>query len=242
MPLGIKFFMIFLILVMLLLPLPAKAQSESSVVDAQTVCMQTTLKAEEKYQIQKYLLTSISTVETGKWSNVLQQKAAWPWTINVNGRGHYYKTKEAAVAAAKDLQRRGIVSFDVGCMQINMKFHGKSFASLEDAFDPEKNVEYAAKYLRKLYQRRKDWMHAATDYHSKRPSKARAYKNKLLMAFDNVREGHKRFEQLKEVQLAQNEAKRSRNNWLSLFWWSDDEEAEEEQPLRLSLNEGINEG
>lgn len=167
--------MYFLTLLMLLLPISANAQ-EIAPVDEGFICMDATTRAEEKHQIQKYLLTSISTVETGKWNKTAQQKMAWPWTINVRGKGHYYKTKEAAVAAAKALRKRGINNFDVGCMQINMRFHGKEFASLEDAFDPEKNVEYAARFLKRLYDRRQDWMKAATDYHSRRPAKAQAYK------------------------------------------------------------------
>ena len=165
--------MYFLTLLMLLLPISANAQ-EIAPVDEGFICMDATTRAEEKHQIQKYLLTSISTVETGKWNKTAQQKMAWPWTINVRGKGHYYKTKEAAVAAAKALRKRGIINFVVGCMQINMRFHGKEFASLEDAFDPEKNVEYAARFLKRLYDRRQDWMKAATDYHSRRPAKAQA--------------------------------------------------------------------
>lgn len=225
---------------MLLLPLSAKAQNDNSFINPQTICMETTLQAEEKYQIQPYLLTSISTVETGKWSKLLQQKAAWPWTINVRGRGHYYKTKEAAIAAAKELRRRGITSFDVGCMQINMRFHGKSFTSLEEAFDPQQNVEYAAKYLSKLYQRRQDWMRAATDYHSKRPHKAKIYKRKLLAAFDHVKLAHQRYVQLQEVQFAAAQAvvktDDRQQNWLSRLLWGERKETAS-PAVKLSLKE-----
>lgn len=184
--------MIFLILLMLFQPLPAKAQ-ETAVVDEDFVCLSATLKAEEKYQIQKHLLTSISNVETGRWNKRLQQKAAWPWTVNVKGKGYFYKTKAEAVAAVKNWQKRGYKSIDVGCMQVNLRFHGKKFASLEEAFDPEKNVDVAARFLKKRHQSRGDWMKAATDYHSKRPSKARAYKKKLLAALDVAKTGRDRY-------------------------------------------------
>lgn len=184
--------MIFLILLMLFQPLPAKAQ-ETAIVDEDFVCLSATLKAEEKYQIQKHLLTSISNVETGRWNERLQQKAAWPWTVNVKGKGYFYKTKAEAVAAVKNWQKRGYKSIDVGCMQVNLRFHGKKFASLEEAFDPEKNVDVAARFLKKRHQSRGDWMKAATDYHSKRPSKARAYKKKLLVALDAAKTGRDRY-------------------------------------------------
>ncbi len=217
---------------MLLLPIKVNAQ-EAITVDDGFICMEATTKAEEKYQIKKYLLTSISTVETGKWNKTAQQKTAWPWTINVHGKGHYYKNKEAAVAAAKNLRKRGINNFDVGCMQINMRFHGKEFASLEDAFDPEKNVAYAAKFLKKLYNRRQDWMKAATDYHSRRPSKAKAYQKKLLAEIETVKKGHQTYTSLyAAIQSPAMEQKKERN-WLSRLLWGDGNE--NKQKIKLSL-------
>ena len=217
---------------MLLLPIKVNAQ-EAITVDDGFICMEATTKAEEKYQIKKYLLTSISTVETGKWNKTAQQKTAWPWTINVHGKGHYYKNKEAAVAAAKNLRKRGINNFDVGCMQINMRFHGKEFASLEDAFDPEKNVAYAAKFLKKLYNRRQDWMKAATDYHSRRPSKAKAYKKKLLAEIETVKKGHQTYTSLyAAIQSPAMEQKKERS-WLSRLLWGDGNE--NKQKIKLSL-------
>lgn len=178
--------MIFLILLMLFQPLPAEAQ-ETVVVDDDFVCLNATVQAEEKYQIKTNLLTSISNVETGRWNEKVAQKVAWPWTVNVKGKGYFYKTKAEAVAAVKDWQSRGYKSIDVGCMQINLRFHGKEFASIEDAFDPHKNVDVAARYLRNRYNVRKDWLHAATDYHSRNQRKANVYMKKLLVALNNVK-------------------------------------------------------
>lgn len=226
--------MFFIALLMLLLSFSASAQ-ENAVVDDGFICMDATTKAEQKYQIQKYLLTSISTVETGKWSKSAQQKMAWPWTINVRGKGHYYKTKEAAVKAAQNLRKRGINNFDVGCMQINMRFHGKEFASLEDAFDPQKNVEYAAKFLKKLYDRRQDWMKAATDYHSKRPGKAKVYKKKLLASIETVKKGHQTYTTLYASNLFENKnTEKKQRSWLSRLLWGDEEE-EKSRDVKLSL-------
>ncbi len=232
--------MYFLTLLMLLLPISANAQKIASVNEG-FICMDATAQAEEKHQIQKYLLTSISTVETGKWNKTARQKMAWPWTINVRGRGHYYKTKEAAVAAAKALRKRGINNFDVGCMQINMRFHGKEFASLEDAFDPQKNVEYAARFLKRLYNRRQDWMKAAMDYHSRRPAKAQIYKKKLLASLETVKKGHQTYltmypdkKQSAEAKLfaAGNEEAKTKRSWLSRLLWGDNDE--DKQDIKLS--------
>jgi len=52
---------------------------------------------------------------------------AWPWTINAQGKGQFFKTKAEAVKAIKNLQAQGVKSIDVGCMQINLSYHGKAF-------------------------------------------------------------------------------------------------------------------
>ena len=72
-------------------------------------------------------------------------------------------------------------------MQISLKYHAKAFASIEDAFEPEKNVEYSAKFLKKLYQKRQDWQKAAMAYHSKVPSRGLRYKKKLVNRFEKIK-------------------------------------------------------
>ncbi len=37
-------------------------------------------------------------------------------------------------------------------MQINQHWHGSHFRSVAEMFDPEQNVQYAASYLKSLYQ------------------------------------------------------------------------------------------
>ena len=159
------------------------------------------------------------------------ENEAWPWTINVRGKGHYYKTKEAAVAAAKAFRKRGIKSFDVGCMQINMKFHGHEFASLEEAFDPQTNVEYAARFLKRLYDRRQDWMKAATDYHSKNREKL-GFTTKTAGSPRNRQKGHAVYTTLYAAAAVPEPVKQKRN-WLSRLLWGDDES--EKQEVKLSL-------
>ncbi|MDZ7712446.1 MAG: hypothetical protein U5L06_04740 [Rhodovibrio sp.] len=63
------------------------------------------------------------------------------------GRGRYLPSKAAAIAEVRDLQARGVSNIDVGCMQVNLHWHGDAFESLEQAFDPAYNVAYAAAFL-----------------------------------------------------------------------------------------------
>jgi len=208
--------MIFILMLMLFQP--SLANANVIVDDEALIYMSATIKYEQEYQIEKYLLAAISTVETGRWNAELRHRAAWPWTINARGRGYYYKTKEEAIEAVEALRELGVESIDVGCMQVNLSFHGHAFASLEDAFDPEKNVEYAASHLAKLYSRRQDWMKAATDYHSKTPSKARRYERKLVSVFEEVMYMQNRFEKKYAQTLIAWELEEQNRGWFSRVW------------------------
>lgn len=185
-----KYLMFLLILLMFIQPVQARAYTEFR--DDALVCMDATQKFEKEYQIKEHLLTTISKVETGRWNEQRQQSLAWPWTINAQGKGRFFATKAEAVREVKRLQAQGVKSIDVGCMQINLAYHGKAFASVEDALDPQKNVEYGAKFLKKLYENKKgDWIKAAMAYHSSVPFKARRYKNKLASAYETIRQAQK---------------------------------------------------
>ena len=66
-------------------------------------------------------------------------------------------------------QARGAVSFDVGCFQINFRWHGENFDSVEQMFDPAANSDYAARFMAELYAETRDWTRAAGYYHSRTP-------------------------------------------------------------------------
>lgn len=182
-----NFLMFLLVLLMLIQPVQAKAYVAES--DVAALCTNATQKFEQKYQIKEHLLTTISSVETGRWNPKLKRNTAWPWTINAQGKGRFFATKAEAIREAKRLIASGVKSFDVGCMQINMLYHGDAFANIEEAFEPEKNVEYGAKFLKNLYSSRgKDWMKAAMAYHSSVPSKAQRYKKRIVSAYEVVKQ------------------------------------------------------
>lgn len=173
---------------MLILSQPAQAKTVDVVIDDKYICLDATTKFEKKYEIKEHLLSTISNIESGKWDARSNTRTTWPWTINARGKGMHFKTKAEAIAKVKELQAKGIKSIDVGCMQINLVFHKSAFESLEDAFDPYKNVEYGAQFLKKLHARTKDdWMKAATNYHSKKPAKARAYAKKINSTYEKVK-------------------------------------------------------
>lgn len=180
-------FMFFLVLLMLIQPVQAKAYNERF--NASMACMNATQKMEKVYQIKQHMLTTISNVETGRWDADKKQKYAWPWTVNAQGKGTFFDTKAEAVREVKRLQAQGVKSIDVGCMQINLAYHPDAFSSIEDAFDPQKNAEYGAKFLKNLYENNgKDWIKAAMAYHSSIPTKALKYKKKIVSAYELVKQ------------------------------------------------------
>ena len=185
---------LFLLVISLVITHPLKAQkdykentSTALKVNDADLCSLAAARMEDKYEIKPHLLQTISSVETGRWDYEKKSFVSWPWTINANGKGKHFKTKNEAVAAVKKLQAQGVTSIDVGCMQISLKYHADAFESIEDAFEPEKNVEYSAKFLKKLYQKRQDWQKAAMAYHSKIPSLGLKYKNKLVNRFEKIK-------------------------------------------------------
>lgn len=127
------------------------------------------------------VLRAISLTETGRRLNGRHQ--AWPWTVNMEGRGKWFDTREEALQYVRRHHARGATSFDVGCFQINYRWHGKAFRSIEDMFEPELNALYAGRFLRSLYGEMGGWSRAAGAYHSRTPKFAERYRarfNRIL--------------------------------------------------------------
>jgi len=123
---------------------------------------------ETEHNIPAGLLHAISKIESGRRDHT-GQFVAWPWTVGAEGKSLYFRTKEAAVAAVRQMQLRGTKNIDVGCMQVNLYYHPDAFNNLNDAFDPSKNVAYAAKFLRGLKNEHLSWHKAVAHYHSANP-------------------------------------------------------------------------
>ena len=150
-----------------------------SMVETHNLCSIAIKDVQESHNIKENLLQTIASVESGKYISSIKARLPWPWTVHANGKGKYYKTKQEAITAVKQLQASGYTNIDVGCMQINLKYHGSSFKNLEEAFDPKKNVTYSATFLQKLYKKTNDWKKTAMQYHSKNTRRGINYKNRL---------------------------------------------------------------
>ena len=151
------------------------------------VCGSLIRQYEVAHGIPHKLLTAISLVESGR--NVQGTVVAWPWTINANGKPYVFTSKNAAMAKVRALQRGGITSIDVGCMQVNLKQHPKAFSTLSAAFDPATNIAYAAKFLKTKKDNKGSWVNAIAHYHSSTAKFHVPYKAKVLKTWAKVQKG-----------------------------------------------------
>lgn len=138
------------------------------------VCEQHTIAAAQRHDVPPPLLQAIARVESGRAQQGVGLRA-WPWTANVAGQGHYFDTAQAALTFFEGVLAEGQTSFDVGCMQLNYRWHGDQFQSLAQMLDPARNTDYAARYLAELYRETGDWEMATRYYHSRTPEFGHAY-------------------------------------------------------------------
>ena len=167
-----------------LTPAPAPQAGVRSVsMDDASACSMAVSLAQADQGVPDGLLGAIARTESGRADPATGTVGPWPWTINANGVGQFFATKQDAVAGVLRLQERGVASIDVGCMQINLRSHPGAFASLEDAFDPQRNADYAARFLVLLYGRSGTWMGAAMAYHSLNPELGAPYGARVAAAW-----------------------------------------------------------
>ncbi len=143
------------------------------------LCRSAITTAERAFGIPDRLMQAIGVVESGR-TDERGGVTAWPWTINVEGVGYVFDTKQDAIAAVNAHRARGARSIDVGCMQVNLMHHGDAFNSLEQAFDPLSNARYAAEFLQKLLGQTGSWPRAVAGYHSLTPDIGADYGRKVL--------------------------------------------------------------
>jgi hypothetical protein len=123
------------------------------------------------------LMLAIARVESGIDKG--QGTAPWPWTLHFSGKGHWRDTKAEAHILAQSALDAGTTNVDLGCFQINYRWHGENFTSLDAMLDPLTNARYAASLLRGHFERLGTWQAAAGAYHSGTPDLATAYLSRV---------------------------------------------------------------
>ena len=132
-------------------------------------CTDQLLNAERTLDIPRGLLLSIALVESG------QDGAPQSYAVGVRGRSIY--SANAARASSYLRDRRGNVRTNVtaGCMQLSVTHHRENFRPLERILDPEANVMYAARFLKRLRAEEGNWGRAVARYQGGTHTQQRDY-------------------------------------------------------------------
>ncbi len=157
---------------------PATANEGEAPEDANAaLCERAIVNAARRGGVPVKILYAIALTETGRKTG--GRVRPYPWAINREGKGYWFDTREEALAFGEASIAEGRKSFDVGCVQINYRWHGHAFPTLDDMFNPEWTATYAAQFLRTLYEERGDWSAAAGAYHSLTPHFANIYRERF---------------------------------------------------------------
>lgn len=123
-------------------------------------CEREMARAAAKYDVPLGMLYAVGLTETGRGDSLR------PYALNIAGDAIYDIDKAEALRLFNNARARGVSLIDVGCMQINHRYHAKNFTSVEAMLEPRANVEYAAQFLTELKQREGSWTMAIARYHA----------------------------------------------------------------------------
>ena len=127
---------------------------------AENACEREMVGASAKYDVPLGVLYAVGLTETGR------KDSLQPYAMNVEGKAFFGKSLADAIVHFQAAEAAGAKLIDIGCMQINHHYHSAEFASLDDMFDPSKNVNYAAQFLSQLKEREGSWTMAVARYHA----------------------------------------------------------------------------
>ena len=130
-----------------------------------TVCDDSIDSVAQTTLVPKKVLYKIARLESGR--RFKGEHVSWPWSLNNSGTSYFLDTKTAALNKLGNLIALGEKNVDVGCMQLNLRWHARHFDSLEEMISPIDNVSYAAKFLQQLYKETGTWEKAVKFYHSR---------------------------------------------------------------------------
>ncbi|ATO57612.1 Transglycosylase SLT domain-containing protein [Bartonella sp. 1-1C] len=127
---------------------------------AENICEAEMITASKRYDVPLGILYAVGLTETG------HKESLQPYALNIDGKAVFAKNQAEALHIFKNAKRSGAKFIDVGCMQINHYYHGKNFFSVVEMLKPRLNVDYAARFLKKLYQKEGSWTMAVARYHA----------------------------------------------------------------------------
>ncbi len=129
--------------------------------------------AEREHGLPAGLLEAIGAVESGNQA----------LAVDIDGTPSFPASPASPADAAETVRlasARGARFIDVGCFQIDLRWHAGWFTSLAQAFDPLPNARAAALFLTTLRADAPSWQSAIARYHSSRAVEGAAYATRVL--------------------------------------------------------------
>ena len=123
-------------------------------------CEAEILHAANRYGIPPGILYAVGLTETGNKGSLQ------PNALNIEGKAVFPRSRTEALADFDAARQQGKTLIDLGCMQINHRYHGAAFRSVADMLDPHRNVDYAARFLASLHAKHQTWSMAVARYHA----------------------------------------------------------------------------
>lgn len=127
---------------------------------ASNACEPEILAAADRYGVPVGILYAVGLTETGN------EGSLQPNALNIDGKALFPRTAQQAVLAFQEARGNGAKFIDLGCMQINHRFHSEHFRNVSEMLDPHRNVDYAARFLVQLKRKHDTWSMAVARYHA----------------------------------------------------------------------------
>ena len=148
------------------------------------LCDAAAVQAARDMNVPQNVMLAVTRLETGRRSGGALRP--WPWAANEGGRAHYFDTEDELRQFVFRRIKAGVSNIDVGCFQINYRWHGQAFSSLAQMTDPGANARYAARFLSQLRAETGDWTAAVGAYHSRTPKYAQRYLNRYAQVAGSI--------------------------------------------------------
>ncbi|WBL77201.1 transglycosylase SLT domain-containing protein [Bradyrhizobium xenonodulans] len=136
------------------------AGAAAAATDNSRPCEREMARASRQHGIPLGILYAVGLTETGRRGSL------YPYALGADGQTVFARDINDAIANFEAMRAKGIKLIDLGCMQVNHYYHGDKFASVRAMFDPARNVDYAARFLKELKQREGSWTMAVARYNA----------------------------------------------------------------------------
>ena len=134
----------------------------------------------DAYDLPPEVLYAVALTESARQVDSTGNVRPWPWTLNVQGQGHFFASRKEAEFALQQHFDQGRTSIDIGLMQVNWRYHRQRLGSPQLALDPYHNLRVAAEILRDCHQSRQVWWAAVGCYHAPNsPQRADRYRARV---------------------------------------------------------------